>query len=240
PATPAGDLESSTTFNPVTGVNTTANTINVGDNSGFATGQPVVYHAGAGNTAVGGLTDGQTYYVIKPANDSTDIQLAATGYDASQGMAIRLTSQGSGTQQTLTRDQLALPVGTYVLPSAVRSQLVSVAIGGSGGDAFALGGSINLNFVRDSQSAYISNTPAGKQVQAGGNVVVTASDSSTIGSGAGALAIAISGGAIGAAISTNDIANTVTADIEGATVSGNEVQVGTTENANIVNVTAAG
>src|SRR5206468_395911 len=96
------------------------------------------------------------------------------------------------------------------------------------------------NFLRDSLDAHISNTPAGKQVHAGGNVVVTAGDNSTIGSGAGALAIAVSGGAIGAAISTNDIQNSVVARIDGATVQGNAVEVGTSEQATIINVTAAG
>jgi hypothetical protein len=240
PTNPAGTLTMTTTFDPGTAVNTSADTINVGDNSGFATGQPVVYHAGTGNTAIGGLTDGTTYYVIKPANDATHIQLAATGADAAAGKAIDLTSVGTGAGHTLTRDQLSLAVGTYDLPSDVKTELVSVALGGAGAGDFALGGSINLNFVRDSLDAYIGDTPAGKSVTAGGNVIVTAGDSSTIGSAAGALAIAIDGAAIGAAVSTNDISNNVTADIQGATVSGYEVEVGTTEDANIDNVTAAG
>src|SRR5207244_2454384 len=79
-----------------------------------------------------------------------------------------------------------------------------------------------------------------KQVTAGGNVVVQANDRSSIYSAAGALAIAVSSGAVGAAISTNDIANSVAARIEGVTVSGRQVLLGSTENATIVNLTAAG
>src|SRR5262249_38278009 len=49
-----------------------ADTIDVGSNSGFTTGQPIVYsRGGSGNTAIGGLADGTTYYVIVPANDAT-------------------------------------------------------------------------------------------------------------------------------------------------------------------------
>src|SRR5262249_57994384 len=62
----------------------------------------------------------------------------------------------------------------------------------------------------------------------------------SIGSAAGALAISVSGGAVGAAVSSNDIKNHVRSRIEGATVSGQQVQVGSTEDATIVNVTAAG
>ena len=113
----------------------------------------------------------------------------------------------------------------------------------AGADGFALGGSINLNFVRDSQSAYISYTQGTVNpavVTADGNVVVRAGDSSTIDSGAGAWRCPSAPRRARAAISTDDIANKVTAGIEGMTVTGNEVQVGTAENANIVNVTVAG
>src|SRR5262249_44842079 len=88
PTTPAelGSLATSTTtLTPGTAVTPSANTIDAGDNSGFATGQPFVYHEGRGITPVGGLTDGTTYYVIKPAGDTPPIKLAAAGDDARTG-----------------------------------------------------------------------------------------------------------------------------------------------------------
>ncbi len=66
------------------------------------TGDAVVYSAGDG-TAIGGLVDGQTYYVIRI--DSGVIMLAATAEDAAAGAAIDLTSMGSGTSHTLTTDK---------------------------------------------------------------------------------------------------------------------------------------
>jgi hypothetical protein len=133
-----------------------------------------------------------------------------------------------------------LSLESFKLPVAINSQLISVTVGGSGADGFALGGSVNLNFVRDSVNASISNTPAGDKVQAGGNVLVSATDSSTINAGAGALAISISAAAVGASISVNDISNKITASIAGADVSGATVTVNAAEAASINNLTAAG
>src|SRR5262249_50817829 len=86
PREPANLAPNTTTFDPPTKVSTAADTIDVGSNSGFTTGQPIVYsRGGPGNTAIGGLTDGTTYYVIVPANDTTHIKLARTADDANSG-----------------------------------------------------------------------------------------------------------------------------------------------------------
>src|SRR5204863_90483 len=75
-------------------------TIDVGDNSGFSDGQAVVYSkGGADDTAIAGLTDGKTYYVIKVGTNR--VKLAATKADAAAGKAVDLTAQGSGAGQTL-------------------------------------------------------------------------------------------------------------------------------------------
>ena len=51
------------TFDPGTKVNVTDNTIDLGADHGLKTGDAVVYSKGTG-TAIGGLTEGKTYYVI--------------------------------------------------------------------------------------------------------------------------------------------------------------------------------
>ena len=147
-----------------------------------------------------------------------------------------VASFGSPAQLPGSNDSLDFGYTSVPVPVDLDSMLVSVAVGGAGASDFALGGSVNLNFVRENVTASVAKG----SVTAGGNVTVSAGDSSTIDSGAGALAIAVGGAAVGAAISTNDIGNSVLANITGATVSGAQVLVGTTENANIVNVTAAG
>lgn len=66
---------------------------NFQSNHGFVNGQKVTYRTGAGNNVIGGLQDGQEYYIISANGQS--LQLAATP----NGTAIDLTSAGTGTQQ---------------------------------------------------------------------------------------------------------------------------------------------
>ena len=76
------------------------NTIFLGAGHGLETGDKLGYDKGAsGNTAIGGLTSGTDYYVIK--GEAGKIQLAASKANAEAGTAIDLTSVGSGTGHKL-------------------------------------------------------------------------------------------------------------------------------------------
>ncbi|MCP5034158.1 MAG: hypothetical protein GY939_20355, partial [Actinomycetia bacterium] len=76
-------------FDPFTTLDTTANTIDVGADHGYQTGEAVVY-----SPALGGPIDGlerlTTYYVIVVDGSDTLIQLAASEADATNGVAIDL------------------------------------------------------------------------------------------------------------------------------------------------------
>ncbi len=75
-----------------TGVDSTANSIDLGYEHGFATGDAVI-HSNAGDSgAIGGLVDGQTYYVINI--NSNTVKLALTAEDASNGNALDLNAVG--------------------------------------------------------------------------------------------------------------------------------------------------
>lgn len=76
-------------------VNTTAETIAIRGTS-FVTGDAVVYTS---TGAIGGLTSGTTYYVIRVGSDS--IKLASSLSNANAGTAINLSALGSGTADTL-------------------------------------------------------------------------------------------------------------------------------------------
>lgn len=69
-------------------------TINI-TNHGFASGKAVTYNTNSG-TAIGGLTNGVTYYVSKV--DNNNIKLATTYTNAISGSTLVLTSVGAGTQ----------------------------------------------------------------------------------------------------------------------------------------------
>ena len=78
-------------------VSTSDNTITQNDHR-FITGQRVTYTNGSG-TDIGGLTDGNVYFIIK--NDQNTIKLAANASDATNNIAISLTSVGTGTDHTI-------------------------------------------------------------------------------------------------------------------------------------------
>jgi len=88
-------------FNPSFSVWQEQDAIRIPDHY-FVTGQAVVY--GTSGTAVGGLTNSQTYYVIRVSRDW--IRLAATYLDAVvSGTYINITSVGTGTH-TLTTNSI--------------------------------------------------------------------------------------------------------------------------------------
>ena len=78
-------------------VDTTANTLTFA-NHRFVTAQRVTYTDGGG-TAIGGLTDGTAYFVIKV--DQNTIQLASSASNANNSTAISLSSGAAGGSHTL-------------------------------------------------------------------------------------------------------------------------------------------
>jgi hypothetical protein len=80
-------------FDPSTDLNTGTDTFTINSHR-YTTGTPVEYDNGGGSD-VGGLTTGETYYVIRVT--SSTFKLAATYVDAIAGTKIDITSAGSGT-----------------------------------------------------------------------------------------------------------------------------------------------
>ncbi|MCK9231126.1 MAG: hypothetical protein M0P18_10660, partial [Syntrophales bacterium] len=80
-------------------LDTDADTIDLGAGHGFMTGLAVTYSKGGDdNTAIGGLTDGTTYYVIT-VSGTNKVKLADSIASAIAGTAIDLTGAGSGTHR---------------------------------------------------------------------------------------------------------------------------------------------
>ena len=77
--------------------------IGLGEGHGLRTGDAVKYTTGSG-AAIGGLTDGTTYYLI--VLDDEHAELAASRADAASGKAIKLTSAGSSSQKFSRRDAI--------------------------------------------------------------------------------------------------------------------------------------
>ena len=93
--------EKGPTFSPA---NVSGNTIDLGTTGhGLQTGDAVAYSKGdAGNAAIGGLTDGETNYVIVDPNNAQLVQLTATKSEAQSGMnPIPLGAGGTGSDHRL-------------------------------------------------------------------------------------------------------------------------------------------
>jgi hypothetical protein len=97
------DASSKTQSFGSTAVDTSADTIDLGSNHGFTTGQPVLYNNGGGpGIGINGGTlnsGGAVYYVI--VVDAQKIKLAASRSDALSGTAINLTSTGTSASQSV-------------------------------------------------------------------------------------------------------------------------------------------
>ena len=85
----------------VASVDTTNDTITLTGASGYRTGDAIVYRKTSAQTAVGGLTDGGTYYAIEVPGQGNMVKLATSAENARAGTAIDLTSSGAGKIQPL-------------------------------------------------------------------------------------------------------------------------------------------
>src|SRR5262249_2717102 len=83
--------------------------------NGLSTGDAVVYDAGPGNSAIGGLTSGNTYYVSLRANGTIRLYDSQSDANNDAGNFKVLSSKGSGDQKFITADSATVkfdPNGT--------------------------------------------------------------------------------------------------------------------------------
>ncbi|MCP3913837.1 MAG: hypothetical protein GY713_23190, partial [Actinomycetia bacterium] len=129
--------------------------------------------------------------------------------------------------------------GSVIVSANASPRITSWAVGGSFANDFDLGGAITLHEINNQVLAYISGATA--SVSAATAVNVTALDGSVDEVRSGGLAISVSGYAsIGAAVATNDIANSVQAYVDAATVTAAQINVTATSNADIHAITVGG
>ena len=103
--------------------------------------------------------------------------------------------------------------GALTLSATSAAKISNITVGGSGAGSFALGGSVSLNDIANTVEASIS----GAAMVTAGSVSLAASDTSEIDALAGGIAVAGTA-AVGAAVATNDIGNTILASLNGSEV----------------------
>jgi hypothetical protein len=87
----------------------------------YETGDPIVYNTNGG-TAIAGLVNATTYYVIK--SSSTQIQLALSSFNALLGTKINLTALGTGTQHSVYSPSTLAEAHTELSPTGVVKRIV--------------------------------------------------------------------------------------------------------------------
>ncbi|NEU80298.1 DUF4347 domain-containing protein [Nostoc sp. UIC 10630] len=171
-------------------VNATNNTITY-TNHGLKTGDRVIYrNLGNAGQQLGGLEDGQSYFVIKV--DDNTIKLMATNAEttASEPAAIDLTTGTAGTNHRLETLKPRIQALAIAGAAAGAGTATGAGLAGSGAGAQA------DNTINNIVEAYIKGS---ENVTAGDSVNVIASDDSTIQADSGGFAVAIGATATGAA-----------------------------------------
>jgi hypothetical protein len=134
--------------------------------------------------------------------------LAGAG-TAAIGAAVATNNIDDTTQAYL--DGSGVTAGSLTLSATSSATIESLTMAGAGSGTFSLGGAVEVNSIDDSASAYITD---GATTDVGA-LTLTALDDPSITAGAGALDAAGTV-AISAGIDTNDIGDTATAYIDGA------------------------
>ncbi|MBD2449019.1 DUF4347 domain-containing protein [Nostoc sp. FACHB-152] len=171
-------------------VNAVNNTISY-TNHGLKTGDRVIYrNLGNVGQQLGGLEDGQSYFVIKV--DDNTIKLVATNAEttASEPAAIDLTTGTAGTNHRFETLKPRIQAIAIAGAAAGAGTATGAGLAGSGAGAQA------DNTINNIVEAYIKGS---ENVTAGDSVNVKASDDSNIQADSGGFAVAIGATATGAA-----------------------------------------
>jgi len=179
----------------------TDETIDLGVNHALKTGDRVVYGKGGdSNTAIGGLEDGDIYYVIAVEGEPTKVKLAETADNAEAGTAVDLTSTGSGDNHTITEAAptkvrlasssdnaekgIAIDLtvgdatGEHTLTEKASSFIAEAVSGASASDSVGVAGSLALNVVTTNAEAFVAS---GASLELhGANLVLEASSKTQI------------------------------------------------------------
>ncbi|MGH2998562.1 MAG: beta strand repeat-containing protein, partial [Gaiellaceae bacterium] len=173
------------------------------------------------NTITTSVSDGTVSgggAVLLKANDEETIVSVAGGLSlpttSGAGASVGVNLIGDTTQVQLDDAIVTSTGSTVTIDGNGDEVLVAVGVGGTGGDRFGFGGSISVNQVENSVLADVSDSSS---VNAQGDISIDASDDTTVVVVAGGYA-KLNKTAIGAAVATAQVANTIDAVVDGSSV----------------------
>ena len=148
---------------------------------------------------------------------------AAIAGKAALGVGVSVNLIGNTIETLVSGSKLESTGSTITVRSSTDEILVGVAVGGSGAGTAALAGSVSVNQISNTVNTKVHNN---SDLDASGNVVISAGDSTTMVVVAGAGALGGTAG-FGAAVGTTQVDNQIFATIDGSAVdsTGGSVQV---------------
>jgi trimeric autotransporter adhesin len=143
------------------------------------------------------------------------------GNTAGFGAAVGYNGITNNTNAFISNSNLTAIAGTNLTAESSAS-IQSITLGVGGGKDVGLGGSVAINLIRGGTRAYINSNST---LTAGGQINLSAKDTSTIEGLSGGIAGSPQNAAIGAALSVNDITTTTTSYIEQSNVTSSNAGV---------------
>ena len=177
------------------------------------------------------------------AIDSSSIGNGVLGIGISTGSAAvgaSVTSNDISNQITVEISDTDLTASSINLASQESATITAVAVGATGAQNFALGGSVVVNVINNQTSTTVGTTSNLSAVA--GAVTVSSQDTSEINVGSGQVSIATSGPSIGAAVAINAISNSTISSIDSTVihVSSGELNILADSRQKIIAVAAGG
>ncbi|RUT07776.1 hypothetical protein DSM106972_020360 [Dulcicalothrix desertica PCC 7102] len=198
--------------------------------------------AGAGAVATNTITNAAKSYISNAAQVKANGDVALTSSDTSTirslagqfsggtaaaiGVSVATNTISNQIIAEVANSNVISSTGAIGINATSNSTIETLGIGGSVGGAVAAAGATTLNRITSTTSA---NTRGVSTLQAAGAVTLVASDDSTIKSLAGQLSVGGAAG-VGAGVATNDIANTIIAELGGTAVTAGSVALSATSN----------
>jgi len=145
----------------------------------------------------------------------------STGSGVAINASVGVNDIRNNVQATIEGATVQAPSGDVTVSAAERARIINVVVGGAAavGGGLAFGGSFAINFIKNTVDAGIrANSSGASDVDADGNIAVTARDTASIATLAGNVSFTIGGtGAVGVAFAVNEVNDSVTATIDGST-----------------------
>ncbi len=141
--------------------------------------------------------------VVKASDTSTDVGIAfdVGGSEESTGLGAAIGYDLIQNSITATAENVRLQTpGSVTITAQSSPTLVGVTAGFSAGETGAFGGSVSVNSIADDVDAHIS---AGSDVEAGGDITISGSQSASLVAVAGNVNFSWGGAAAGAAFAYN-------------------------------------